>query len=528
MPLFTPTIHRYIYLFGLALLAFSLPLSSFGTSISELILLGNWIAEGNFKEKFSKLKSKNGILFFSSIFIVHVIWLLPPQDYNYAFNDLKVKVPILVLPILIGSSYALTKKLLKSILLFFTSGVLLGTLISITIFIFKQSVNITNYRDLSPFISHIRFSLMIAFSIFIFMYYSFNKNETAFKGIWKICALIASVWLIVFLILLKSLTGIVIFGIISYLIFWFLAFKIKHWLKWVIFLFLIVLPVLPSIYIYNVLINFTKIEEIDFSSVDTRTESGKYYTFVPDAKSVENGKLVWIYVCENELMSEWQKRSKIDYFDKDRNGNDLRFTLIRFLTSKGLRKDSAGISRLNSEEINAIENGVPNYLFLSEWKIYPIVYNVIWELYEYKYNKQASGHSVAQRIEYLKAAKEIISANFFFGVGTGNVQHSFDKQYEIMQSKLDKEWRLRAHNQLVTFFLTFGVFGFIFFIFMLFYPVIKEKGYKDFLFSVLFLIMFLSFFNEDTLESQAGVTFFVLFYCLFLFSGKQEVVHTEQ
>lgn len=528
MPLFTPTIHRYLYLFGLALLAFSLPLSSFGTSISELIIFGNWIVEGNFKQKFSKLKSQNSILVFSSIFIIHVIWLLPPQDYNYAFNDLKVKVPMLVLPILIGSSQALTKKLLRSIFLFFTSGVLLGTLIGITIFIFKQSVNITNYRDLSPFISHIRFSLMIAFSIFILLYYSFNKNETALNGILKAIAIIVSVWLLVFLVLLKSLTGLVIFGIVSYLFFWFFAYKIKYWYKWAIFLCLILLPGLPGMYVYKIIKNFTKTENIDFSDLNTKTQSGNNYTFVTDAKSVENGKLVWAYVCEKELISEWSNRSKIGYFEKDRNGNDLRFTLIRFLTSKDLRKDSAGISKLNSEEINAIENGVPNYLFLNEWKVYPIVYNVIWELYEYKVNNQASGHSIAQRVEYLKTAKEIISNHFLFGVGTGNVQLSFDKQYEVMKSTLEKEWRLRAHNQLVTFLLTFGIFGLTLFLFMLFYPAIKEKGYKEFLFSVLFIIMFFSFFNEDTFETQAGVTFFVFFYCLLLFSGKQEVVHTEQ
>ena len=133
-----------------------------------------------------------------------------------------------------------------------------------------------------------------------------------------------------------------------------------------------------------------------------------------------------------------------------------------------------------------------------------------------------------QRIEYLKTAKEIISKHFLFGVGTGNVRISFDKEYELMNSSLEKEWRLRAHNQLVTFLLTFGIFGFIIVIFSMFYPAIKEKGYKKFLFSVIFIIMFFSFLNEDTFETQAGVTFFVLFYSLLLFSEKQEDIKTLQ
>ncbi len=528
MPVFTTTIHRYIYLFGLALLAFSLPLSSFGTSISQLIILGNWILEGDFKEKWDILKSRKSILVFSSIFIIHAIWLFPPQDYLYAFNDLKIKVPILVLPILIGTSSLLSKKLLRSILMFFTVGVLLGSLISITLFMLKPSVNVTNYRELSPFISHIRFSLMIAFSVFILIYYCFAKTDVAFLGYWKIVGILISLWLLVFLVLLKSLTGLIIFGIVSYIFLWVFSLKNKRWVKWLYFFVLIGLPLLPGLYIYKVSTQFTNLESIDFSKLENKTKSGNDYTFNSDAKSIENGNIVWVYFCEKEIKNEWSKKSNIDYFGKDKGGNEVRYTLVRYLTSKGLRKDSVSMCQLNNEDIKAIENGVPNYLFLNEWKVYPLIYNLFWQLYEYRNTNEAGGMSLPQRIEYLKAAKEIISKNILFGVGTGNVRVTFDKQYEIMKSSLQKEWRLRAHNQLVTFLLTFGIFGFVLILFLLFYPVIKENGFSDFLFSALFIIMFFSFFNEDTFETQAGVTFFILFYSLLLFSGKKEVVQNEQ
>jgi len=176
---------------------------------------------------------------------------------------------------------------------------------------------------------------------------------------------------------------------------------------------------------------------------------------------------------------------------------------------------------LKNEEIKAIESGVANYTFLEKWKVYPLVYNALWELYEYKKTGNASGHSLAQRIEYLKTAKEIIKEHFWFGVGTGNVRLAFDKKYIEMNSLLENEWRLRAHNQLVTFLLTFGIFGFIWLIFALFYPAIKEKGFNDFLFTILFLIIIISFINEDTFETQAGVTFFIIFYSVFIF-GKEK------
>jgi len=528
MPVFSHTIHRNIYIFGLLLLVFSLPLSVFGMSFSQLILLGNWVLEGNFREKVKILKSRKSIWIFISIFIVHAFWLFPPQDYNYAYHDLRIKLPLLVLPLIVGTSKSLSKHLLRTILLVFTSGVLSGSLISMAIFIFKPSVNITNYRELSVFISHIRFSLMVAFSVFILFYYSFIKNELALTGWKKIIGITISVWFIIFLILLKSLTGLLIFGVVSYLVLWFFTFKLKFWYKWFCFLILLILPVIPGWYVYKVLKNFTQIEQIDYSKVDKKTKSGNDYFFNSESKSVENGKIVWAFCCEKELVDGWTKKSKLNYLGKDKHGNELRYTLVRYLTSKGLRKDSAGISNLNNDDIKAIENGVPNYIFLNEWKIYPMIYNTIWELYEYKNNKYAGGHSLPQRIEYLKAAKGIISKHYLFGVGTGNVQISFDKQYVQMKSLLEKEWRLRAHNQFVTFLLTFGVFGFVWILFAIFYPAIKENGFKDFLFSVFLIILLFSFINEDTIETQAGLTFFVFFYCLFLFAKEQRVVQTKQ
>jgi len=524
MPLFSQTIHRNIYLFGLLLLVFSLPLSMFGTSFSQLIILGNWILEGKFREKLKILKSNKSILFFTSIFFIHALWLLPPQDYSYAYNDLKIKVPLLVLPVLIGTSNYLSAKNIKLILIVFVSGVLLASLISLFRFLFYSSINVTNYRELSVFISHIRFSLMVAFSLFILLYYCFINRELKFNNVHKFIAILISLWLIVFLFLLKSLTGLIVFSVIVYLSMVYRAIIIKSYFKWLYFFILLIIPALPIYYVYAVSKKFTNIEIIDLSKADTLTLSGNKYLFDVSNKSVENGKLVWVYYCPIELKSEWRKRSKVLFESKDINGNEVQYTLVRYLTSKGLRKDSVGIWSLKNEEIKAIESGVANYTFLEKWKVYPLVYNALWELYEYKKTGNASGHSLAQRIEYLKTAKEIIKEHFWLGVGTGNVRLAFDKKYIEMNSLLENEWRLRAHNQLVTFLLTFGIFGFIWLIFALFYPAIKEKGFNDFLFTILFLIIIISFINEDTFETQAGVTFFIIFYSVFIFGKEKQYI----
>jgi hypothetical protein len=71
----------------------------------------------------------------------------------------------------------------------------------------------------------------------------------------------------------------------------------------------------------------------------------------------------------------------------------------------------------------------------------------------------------------------------------------------------------------VTFFITFGIIGFVISMFSIFAPVFYEKKWHDYLFLVFFIIGMLSMLNEDTLETQTGVSFFMFFYALLLFGN---------
>jgi len=112
---------------------------------------------------------------------------------------------------------------------------------------------------------------------------------------------------------------------------------------------------------------------------------------------------------------------------------------------------------------------------------------------------------------------QIIKNNLLIGVGTGDIAKSFDEQYEKSNSLLKKENRLRSHNQYLSIAVTFGVIGLLWFLFTLFYPAYKMKMYSDILYLSFFFIAVFSFFTEDTLETQAGVTFYAFLNSLFLF-----------
>ena len=83
---------------------------------------------------------------------------------------------------------------------------------------------------------------------------------------------------------------------------------------------------------------------------------------------------------------------------------------------------------------------------------------------------------------------------------------------------LEHKSRYISHNQYVTVLTGTGITGFLIFLFALVYPVIKNRGYRSYLFMTFFITALLSMFNEDTLETNTGICFFAFFYSLFLFS----------
>ena len=134
-----------------------------------------------------------------------------------------------------------------------------------------------------------------------------------------------------------------------------------------------------------------------------------------------------------------------------------------------------------------------------------------------------SGHSVVQRLEFWKAALQIIKENPLLGVGTGDVKNAFEDQYTKMNSPLAKEWRLRSPNQFLAITVAFGFIGLILFLITLIFPLIADKNFNTYLYLMFFVIGFLSMISEDTLETQAGVTFFAFFNSLLLFLHKDKL-----
>lgn len=124
------------------------------------------------------------------------------------------------------------------------------------------------------------------------------------------------------------------------------------------------------------------------------------------------------------------------------------------------------------------------------------------------------------RLVFWKTAFSIFKENILFGVGTGDIQDAFNIQYEKDKSILSPKYRLRAHNQFITAFTTFGIFGGILFFVFIFAPFF-QLGLKDnFFYIAFFIVMCISMLTEDTLDTQVGITLYVFFNTLLIYNKK--------
>jgi O-antigen ligase len=346
------------------------------------------------------------------------------------------------------------------------------------------------------------------------LYFFLFISKKQFLGYQKFLLIISLIWLVVYIYLLNSLTGfIILFALIFYSVLFTLKDKSRS-ASVVIGILSVFILMLMSLYMYRLFDTFSQTESIDLSMLEEKTKNGNLYQHDTISKRTENGYYINIYICRDELERSWEKKSKIPFDGKDLKGQEVAVTTIRYLSSKGLRKDSAGIVQLSSTDISSIENGCANYLYTNKYSFESRAYNIFWQLNTYQETGNSTAQSISQRIEFLKAAKILIKENFWFGVGTGDVMGSFKETLSNMKTKLDPSYYNRVHNQYIVELVALGIFGFLAFIFIILYPVFRFKIWKNYLFSSFYIIILISFFTDNPLETQLGVSFFSSFFCI--------------
>ncbi|MCX6290514.1 MAG: O-antigen ligase family protein [Bacteroidetes bacterium] len=525
MPRIYPFRSNHLYLFGLVLLVCGLPVSFFLTSLSQFFLAASFFLEGNFVEKFRRYFRNKPALIITGILLLHVIGLAWTTDLTEGLKDIRIKLPLLILPVIIGGSEPVSKKNFQLVIGFFIAAVVTGTLISTAVLTGVIHREITDIREIFIFhVSHIRFALFICISFFSLLYFIFSNNGTQNLFL-KFFFILVAVWLLVFLVIMESMTGIIITSVTGFCLLVYLASTVKNKFRKIILIVMVLaIPVSGFVFIRSIAKQYYITRDMPVDG-NAKTPAGNAYTFDTSGNLRENGYLVWIYVCEKELREEWDSRSRFKYDSLDERHQPVKYTLVRFLASKGWKKDGEAVKNLSPGEVRSIEKGVANesYQHLSDFR--SRVLKTIWEYEQFKDGGELNGHSVMQRFEFWKAACGIIAAHPFTGVGTGDMPAAYREQYVKMNSRLSEKFRLRAHNQYLSVAVALGFFSLAYFLFALVAPMIITQRYKDYFYMVFWTIAILSMVTEDTLETQTGATFFAFFSCLFLFRDKPDIGH---
>lgn len=542
-----------MYFWGLVLMITSLPLSRFMMSVAQFTLSGililqyinrenvksffsrnslfinllliipytlAWILESLFRifKEFFQKKNLPAIIFMS-LYFLHVMGLIFTIDFDYALKDLRIKLPLFVLPLILTVSKPIDWKEFRNLMLFFVAAVLAGTFVSTYILV---SQDVDNLRDISIFISHIRFSLLISIAIFTLAYFVTRKEE--FSQSMRMAFIFLTLWLIFYLLLSASLTGLIVMLIAVSVMGIHYTLKKKNLYSRIATVVLILAPILLIVFLMGVVTDVYKIHRIDMNQLEQKTSLGNYYWHDTSNLQTENGYYVWLYVQMDELRDSWNDRSELDFDGKDHKGQNLKFTLIRYMTSKGLRKDAGGVNLLTDQDVALVESGEASAHYHERSVFYIRLYKIFWETQQYFRTGDPSGYSAMQRIEYWKTSFLIIRQHILIGVGTGDMNIAFERQYELMNSPLKPEFRWRSHNQFLSISVGFGLIGFIWFLVALIYPPLKLKRMNDYFFLFFFVIMIVSMISEDTIETQAGVTIFAFFTSLFLFGKKNKTL----
>ncbi len=507
-------LHRFFYITALVLIAIGVSLNKVVMSVGTIMLFSSWVLEGEYKEKIARIPGNKLFWVSISLYLLHIIGLVWTSDFDYAFHDLRAKLPLIAIPFVLATIPAISKFEFKIVLYSFIGTIILTTLINFLVAkgVFTSTREIQSFRDYSIFISHIRLSLMIDFAIFALLFIILKQRKS------YVFALPLLVWLLYYAYFSQIISGFI------YLILLFLAASLfiawrseNRYIKIGMPISIFVIIGIVVFWMQSIVSDYYAIPKEEKGKPEFYTANGNPYNHNWNSELRENGNLIYWYLCHEEISREWAKKmgTNIDSI-LPQTGVPIRFTLYRYMTAKGLRKDSLDFHKLSDDDIANVLKGYNNPI-QTKGGIKSRIYGLLSNYEEWKQNEDPNNKTLLQRFSYWEAGIDLFKNNFLIGVGTGDNQKEFASYYDRNNSKLTKENRSRSHNQFLTIAVCFGLVGLIVFAVFLYYPLFIKKRKLEFLHLIFIILMTLSFLPEDTLETQSGVSFFSLFYSLFLF-----------
>jgi O-antigen ligase len=474
-------------------------------SISIMVLSGAWLFDGlyrkDFKQKWKAFTAHRPALLITSMFFLYALSLIYSDGIVSGLKVLNTLFPLLFLPMIYASMPALTKRQVEHIAWIHIAFVLFSTLLSYTVA--SPELIASEPRNISLFVNHIRLSLLILMSMVLMYRFLWNKGNALRIGV-----VLASVWFLFFLWIIQSATG---FAILLLLIVASCIFGLsrKGLARWSGIIGLLVVLGMTAWVMHSAADYFDR-EEVDVVNLETHTAQGNPYVHWPEYTLVENGHRLWLYVSMDEMKAAWAERSDMDPMEEDLKGQPLIGTLMRYLTSLGLRKDAEGVMALSEAQVREIEEGVTSGVPSTKNGLGKRLDVLFYEIDAYRNGHDPSLSSFTRRLEYWKAGLSLFSQHPVIGIGAGNVHEELDREYERSGVLAPSAWHL-IHNQFITFLACFGIIGFLWMMYVHYSPLRLPSLRKEMVYVAFLLVLSASYLAEDTLNTQAGLSFFIFY-----------------
>lgn len=510
--------HQTVFFFALALFAVSLPLSRYFITVSEIILIANWLAEGDFRNRFRLLWNDRPALAFIMIYGLCVIGLFWSRDpVSGIQNDLLHKSPTLFLPVIFSTTRIPEIKRVRIVLLLFISSVFIASIAGL---LFREFRADPDFRSASPFMPGIYTGMML---ILAAAQLPLLARQCARRGLLPWLSYVVSGWFVLYLIYLRTLSGIFSLAATMVLLMVVLVLNMKSngtriaVLAAAVALAGLLLWPLAGIYRQVHARNPVNLRELPVATVNGTT-------YLHDTVSIirENGNPVYIFLADSELRESWNLRSHLDFDGTDLMGQELKATIYRYMSSLGLRKDSIGMTMLSDRDIREIERGTTNHLNVGRPGIYVRAYEEIMslEIYYTSGRRETSWGSLTKRIDLWRSAFVAFRKHPVTGWGTGGVLKAMDYGMEQTGSTL-AGMNMKPHSQYFHVLLSHGLAGFLVTVFLFVCFFRQKQAHRSFIF-MLFLVMFLvNFAGNNSLESQPGQDLFVFFSLLYAYHYPQ-------
>ena len=482
----------------------------FMVTLSLILLAVFWCAQLPSKQNFTLLaKRKTPLVIIACclVFIVRCLWQLPSDD---AGGEIQRWAVLAVFMLIFSSLQSLNHRQFFAIVCIYTASLVVSSVFNFVYFILNEANNV-DVRHASIFMWYIRFVLFCLMGVAMCVYYLLFQKHILLPRYAKILFLCCFVWLVFYLIFIKSITGYVGLFVLCVLS---IYERIRQYKKYdFLVIFLMAFTVLGVRVGYEAHF-FLNPDEIDIEKLDTHTKQGNKYGKFFQRGFIENGHWVELYTCKQEIIDNWNLYSDTPLLETNAKGFKIYHNLMRYMTSKNVRKDAEGLAQLTAEDIRNIENGYTNYRFTSQFNLGSRIYESLEEGYMKSKGYNPQGNSITQRFVFWRVSFNVFLEHKLFGSGPKYYEEQLHNHYAHMT--LDERYWHQTHNQFLRILTTYGIVGFVCFVLaLLLIPIFSRK--KMTMLSVAWYSIFvISMMNDDTIASLYGIMFVSLFCGLFL------------